>query len=77
MKTTLQASISIEPAAWKRVRMLAARKHQPLPDVIGELLDEASAEPELDVPKIDEPYEAPPLLRLFLRRHPETQPHED
>lgn len=77
MKTTLQASISIEPAAWNRVRTLAARKHQPLPDVIGELLDEASAEPELDVPKIDEPYEAPPLLRLFLRRHPETQPHED
>jgi len=77
VKTTLQASISIEPAAWNRVRMLAARKRQPLPDVIGELLNEASAEPELDVPKIDELYEAPPLLRLFLNRHPESRPHED
>ena len=77
MKTTLQASISIEPAAWNRVGMLAARKRQPLPDVIGELLNEASAEPELDVPKIDELYEAPPLLRLFLNRNPESRPHED
>ena len=77
MKTTLQASISIEAAAWNRVRSLAARKHRPLPDVIGDLLDEASAESEPDVPKVDEPYEAPPLLRLFLRRHPEVQPHED
>ncbi len=77
MKTTLQASISIEPAAWNRVRRLAARKQRSLPDVIGELLDEASAEPELDVPKIDEPYEAPPLVRLFLRPHPEASPPQD
>jgi macrodomain Ter protein organizer (MatP/YcbG family) len=77
MKTTLQASISIETAAWNRVRMLAARKHQPLPDVIGELLDEASAEPEPDVPKIDDLYEPPALIRLFLRRHPESRPHQD
>jgi len=77
MKTTLQASISIEAAAWNRVRTLASRKNRPLPDVIGELLDQASAEPELDVPKIDEPYEAPPLLRLFLRRHPEVGPPQD
>ena len=77
MKTTLQASISIEAAAWNRVRRLAARKQRPLPDVIGDLLDEASAEPEVEVPKVDEPYEAPPLLRLFLRRHPEVRPLED
>jgi len=77
MKTTLQASISIESAAWNRVRRLAARKQRPLPDVIGDLLDEASAEPEPDLPKVDEPYEAPPLLRLFLRRHPEVRPPED
>ncbi len=77
MKTTLHASISIEAAAWKRVRRLAARKQRPLPDVIGDLLEEASAEPELDVPKVDEPYEAPPLLRLFLRRHPEVRPPQD
>ncbi len=77
MKTTLQASISIEAAAWNRVRSLAARKQLPLPDVIGDLLDQASAEPELDLPKVDDPYEAPPLLRLFLRRHPEVRPPED
>jgi hypothetical protein len=77
VKTTLQASISIEPAAWSRVRSLAARKQRPLPDVIGDLLDEASAEPELDVPMVEDPYEAPPLLRLFLRRHPEVRPPED
>lgn len=77
MKTTLQASISIEFVAWNRVRSMAARKNRPLPEVIGELLDEASAETEPDVPKIDEQYEAPPLLRLFLRRHPEVGPHED
>ncbi len=77
MKTTLQASITIEAAAWNRVRSLAARKQRALPDVIGDLLDEASAEPEPDVPKVDEPYEAPPLLRLFLRRHPEVRPPED
>jgi len=77
MKTTLQASITIEAAAWNRVRSLAARKRRPLPDVIGDLLDEASAEPEPDVPKVDEPYEAPQLLRLFLRRHPEVRPPED
>ncbi len=77
MKTTLLASISIEAAAWNRVRSLAAREQRPLPDVIGDLLDEASAEAELDVPKVDEPYEAPPLVRLFLRRHPEVRPPED
>lgn len=79
MKTTLQASISIETAAWNRVRSLAARKQRPLPEVIGDLLDEASAEPEPepDVPKIDQPYQAPPLVRLFLLRHPEVEPVED
>lgn len=77
MKTTLQASISIDPAAWNRVRGLAARKNRPLPDVIGELLDAASAEPEADVPKIDEQYQPPALVRLFLSRHPEVRPPED
>jgi hypothetical protein len=77
MKTIIQASISIETAAWDRVRKMAALEHRGLPDVIGELLDQASAEPELDVPKIDEPYQAPPLLRLFVRRHPEVQPAKD
>lgn len=77
MKTTLQASISIEAAAWNRVRSLAVRQNRPLPEVIGELLDEASAEPEPDVPKIDEPYQAPALLRVFLHRHPEVRPPED
>lgn len=77
MKTTIQASISIETAAWDRVRKMASLEHRALPDVIGELLDQASAEPEPDVPKIDEPYLAPPLLRLFVRRHPEVQPHKD
>jgi hypothetical protein len=77
MKTIIQASISIETAAWARVRKLAALEHRGLPEVIGELLDQASAEPELDVPKIDEPYQAPPLLRLFVRRHPEVRPAKD
>lgn len=77
MKTIIQASISIEKAAWDRVRKMAALEHRGLPEVIGELLDQASAEPELDVPKIDEPYQAPPLLRLFVRRHPEVQPAKD
>lgn len=77
MKTIIQASISIETAAWARVRKMAALEHRGLPEVIGELLDQASAEPELDVPKIDEPYQAPPLLRLFVRRHPEVQPAKD
>jgi hypothetical protein len=76
MKTTIQASISIETAAWDRVRKMAALEHRGLPDVIGELLDQASAEPEPDLPKI-EPYQAPPLLRLFVRRHPEDQPQKD
>jgi hypothetical protein len=76
MKTELQASISIEASAWDRVRSLAARKGRPLPVVIGELLEQASAETEADARKA-EPYEAPPLVRLFLRRHPEAQPPED
>lgn len=77
MKTTIQASIRIEMAAWARVRKMAALEHRGLPEVIGELLDQASAVPEPDVPKIDEPYQAPPLVRLFVRRHPEVQPHKD
>ena len=77
MKTTIQASISIETAAWDRVRKMAALEHRGLPEVIGELLDQASAEREPDVPKIDEPYQAPPLARLFVRRHPEVQPQKD
>ena len=77
MKTTIQASISIETAAWDRVRKKAALEHRGLPDVIGEMLDHASAEPEPDVPKVDEPYQAPPLVRLFVRRHPEVQPQKD
>jgi hypothetical protein len=77
VKTTIQASISIETAAWDRVRKIASLEHRALPDVIGELLDQASAEPEPDEPKIDEPYLAPPLLRLFVRRHPEVQPQKD
>ena len=77
MKTNIQASISIETAAWDRVRKMAALEHRGLPDVIGELLDQASAEPEPDEPKIDEPYLAPPLLRLFVRRHPEVASPKD
>lgn len=76
MKTELQASITIEASAWDRVRSLATSKGRPLPMVIGELLEQALAEPETDAPK-PEPYEAPPLVRLFLRRHPEARPPED
>jgi hypothetical protein len=77
MKTELQAHISIDQRAWNRVRKLAASENRPLPVVIGDLLEKASAEPEADLPKIEEPYEPPPLVRLFLRRHPETQVPQD
>jgi hypothetical protein len=77
MKTTLQATISIEQAAWNRVRGLAAKAGRPLPDLIGDLLDQATVEPIAQAPKIEEPYEPPPLVRLFLRRHPGTQHPED
>jgi len=41
MKTSLTASIRIEPKAWERVRGIAARGHRPLSEVIGELLERA------------------------------------
>jgi macrodomain Ter protein organizer (MatP/YcbG family) len=70
VKTTITARISIDRTAWRRVQDLAARQAQALPDVLGQLLDEASAEKEL-------PYEPPSLLRLWLRRHPDTVVERD
>jgi len=43
-----------------------------VPVVIGELLDEASLEPVPDVPEASRAYTPHPLLRLWIRRHPDT-----
>lgn len=75
-KTNITALISIDRIAWRRVQDLAARQGRPLPDVLGQLLDEASAEPSNLTPK-DDPYEPPSLLRLWLRRHPDTVVERD
>ena len=76
MKTTITAHISIDRIAWRRVQDLAARQGRALPEVLGELLDEASAEPSNQALK-GEPYEPPSLLRLWLRRHPDTVVERD
>ncbi len=77
MKTTLQALITIDPVAWKRVCSLAARQGRSLPVVLGDLLDAASTEPVAEMPKAGEAYQPPPLARLFLRRHTDIRPYQD
>jgi len=72
VKTSITAQISIDDIAWRRVRKLAAQRGRSLPEVLGELLDQASAEPAPQPPKVENPYEPPALLRLWLRRHPDT-----
>ena len=72
VKTTITAQISIDSTAWRRVIELAAQQGRSLPEVLGELLDQASAEPAPQSPKDHAPYEPPALLRLWLRRHPDT-----
>jgi hypothetical protein len=76
-KTTIQASIEIDSVAWQRVRDLATHEHGPLPMVIGDLQNRASSAPATEVPKAEEPYEPPPLVRLLLRRHPGAKRVED
>ena len=71
MKTSLTASIRIEPKAWERVHRIAARGHRPLSEVIGELLERATAEAE---PAAPVPYEVPPLTSAFVNAHPDTLP---
>jgi hypothetical protein len=77
VKTTITAQISIDDVAWRRVRKLAAQQSRPLPEVLGQLLDQASAEPAPQRPKVEAPYEPPALLRLWLRRHPDTVVERD
>ena len=77
VKTTITAQISIDDVAWRRVRKLAAQQGRPLPEVLGRLLDQASAEPAPQRPKVEAPYEPPALLRLWLRRHPDTVVERD
>lgn len=77
VKTTLTARITIDESAWRRVCSLAARQRRLLPVVIGELLDEASLEPVPDVPDASRAYTPHPLLRLWIRRHPDTMPDRD
>jgi len=72
VKTTLTARITIDESAWRRVCRLAARQRRPVPVVIGELLDEASLEPVPDVPEARGAYTPHPLLRLWIRQHPDT-----
>lgn len=72
MKTTITAHISIDRTAWRRVQDLATRQGRALPEVLGELLDEASAESPNQNLKSEVPYEPPSLLRLWLRSHPDT-----
>ena len=76
MKTTITAHISIDRIAWRRVQDLAVRQGRALPEVLGELLDEASADPSTHTPKA-ELYEPPSLLRLWLRRHPDSVVERD
>jgi len=77
VKTTITAYISIARIAWRRVQDLAARQGRALPEVLGELLDEASAEGPNQTAKAEMPYEPPSLLRLWLRRHPDTVVERD
>jgi len=77
VKTMITAQISIESAAWRRVIELAAQQGRSLPEVLGELLDQASAEPTPQAPKVDTAYEPPALLRLWLRKHPDTVVERD
>jgi macrodomain Ter protein organizer (MatP/YcbG family) len=77
VKTTITARISIDNTAWRRVRTLAARQGRSLPEVLGQLLDQASAETSQELPKVDAPYEPPALLRLWLRRHPDSVVEKD
>jgi hypothetical protein len=72
VKTTITAQISIESAAWRRVIELAVQQGRSLPEVLGELLDQASAESASQSPKVKVAYEPPALLRLWLRKHPDT-----
>jgi hypothetical protein len=72
VKTTITAQISIETAAWRRVIQFAAQQGRSLPEVLGELLDQASAESVPQSPKVKAPYEPPALVRLWLRKHPDT-----
>jgi hypothetical protein len=77
VKTNITARISIDRIVWRRVQELAARQGRALPEVLGELLDEASAEPSNQPPKAESPYEPPALLRLWLRRHPDSVVERD
>lgn len=77
MKTTLTARITIDESAWARVRRLAARQRRALPVVIGDLLAEASVEPVRDAPEAIGAYKPPPLIRLWIRRHPDTVQERD
>jgi hypothetical protein len=78
MKTNITARISIDDIAWRRVRALAARQGRALPEVLGQLLDEASSEQSSrQPPKTEDPYEPPALLRLWLRRHPDSVVERD
>lgn len=77
MKTTITAQISIDSIAWRRVRKRAAQQGRSLPEVLGQLLEQASAEPAPQVSKVEAPYQPPALLRLWLRRHPDTVVERD
>jgi macrodomain Ter protein organizer (MatP/YcbG family) len=77
VKTTITAHISIDRIAWRRVQDLAARQGRALPEVLGELLDEASTESPTQNLKSEVPYEPPSLLRLWLRSHPDTVVERD
>jgi hypothetical protein len=63
--------------AWRRVQDLAARQGRALPEVLGELLDEASMESPTQNLKSEVPYEPPSLLRLWLRSHPDSDVGRD
>ena len=73
MKTSLRASIRIDSEAWERVRNLAASRHRPLSEIIGQLLEEATAEQGTEAAG-EAQYEAPPLTSAFVRPHPDTLP---
>jgi hypothetical protein len=77
VRTTLVAHITIDSKAWQRVCDRAAMQGRPLPVMLGDLLEIATAEQLPDVPKVDEGYEPPPLARLFLRRHDDLQTYRD
>ncbi|HEV2028450.1 MAG TPA: hypothetical protein VGS16_07945 [Candidatus Dormibacteraeota bacterium] len=48
-----------------------------MPEVLGQLLEQASAEPAPQVSKVEAPYQPPALLRLWLRRHADTVVERD